>query len=227
MLYDYFGMGGELFTMMKLIIRSLIASLAISILPVLGNFKMFSSPQIWILFILIFIALILQPNFKVLVDKTNHWDKGTETQIIWSVYITQLSAVCEATYLIFPGSIQWDNATTIALIAIISGLALRTWAVYTLGNFFTMHLSIQNGQKVICTGPYKFIRHPSYTGAFFIYLGMPMFLHAWMSLAAAAIILPIAWLRRIHYEEKMLAQELGNEYIIYCKSVKKVIPGLW
>lgn len=213
--------------MIKLIIRSFAASLAISILPALGNFKMFSSPQIWLLFILIFIALILQPNFKVLRDKTNHWDKGTETQIIWSVYITQLSAVCEASYLRFPDSIQWNLTTTIALIAIISGLALRTWAVQTLGNFFTMHLSIQNGQKVICTGPYKFIRHPSYTGAFFIYVGMPMFLHSWISLVFATIILPIAWLRRIHYEENMLAQELGEEYIAYCKSVKKVVPGLW
>jgi protein-S-isoprenylcysteine O-methyltransferase len=213
--------------MIKFIIRSLLGSLVMSILPALGNLKLLLFPQIWILFVLIFIALILQPNFKVVIDKTNCWDKGTETQIIWSVYITQLLAVCEATYLRFPDSVKWNIITTISLIAILLGLALRSWAVYSLGKFFTMHLSVHNGQKVIRSGPYKFIRHPSYTGAFFIYVGIPMFLHSWISLIAAAIILPIAWLRRIHYEEKMLAQALGEEYITYCKSVKKVIPGLW
>jgi protein-S-isoprenylcysteine O-methyltransferase len=213
--------------MIKLIIRSLLGSLVMSILPALGNLKMLLFPQIWILFVLIFIALILQPNFKVVIDKANHWDNGTETQIIWSVYIMQLLAVCEAAYLRFPDSMQWNTTTTISLISILLGLALRSWAVFTLGKFFTMHLSVQNGHKLISSGPYKFIRHPSYTGAFFIYVGMPMFLHSWISLVAAAIVLPIAWHRRIYYEEKMLAQELGEEYVAYCKSVKKVIPGLW
>jgi len=213
--------------MIILLMRRFIAASAISILPVLGNIGIFSFPQIWIVFILTFTAFILQPNFKVVVDKNNRWDNGTEIQIIWSVCATQLCAVCEAAYLNFPDSVRWNMATTAALIAIVAGLSLRTWAVYTLGSFFTMHLSIQNNHKVICTGPYKFLRHPSYAGAFFIYLGFPLFLHAWIALAAAAVLLPLAWIRRIHYEEKMLHQTLGEEYSTYCKSVKRAIPGLW
>lgn len=212
---------------MVLYVRSFIASSAMSILPALGNFKIFSFPQIWIVFIITFTAFVLQPKFKVVIDKNDCWDNGTEIQIIWSVYLTQLLAVCEATYLNFPESMRWNITTTIALTAIISGLALRTWAIHALGSFFTMHLSVQNGHKVICTGPYKFIRHPSYAGAFFIYLGIPVFLHSWIALAAAAILLPMAWIRRIHYEEKMLIQTLGDDYLAYCQSVKKVIPGLW
>lgn len=213
--------------MITLFVRSFIASSAISILPVLGNIKVLSSPQIWLVFILTFTAFILQPNFKVVIDRNNHWDHGTEIQIIWSVCLTQLLSVCEATYLNFPNSMQWNTVTSMAFIAIIAGLVLRTWAVYTMGRFFTMHLSVQTDHKVICAGPYQFIRHPSYAGAFFIYLGFPVFLHSWISLAAAAVLLPAAWLRRIHYEEKMMVQSLGDDYLTYCKSVKKVIPGLW
>ena len=106
------------------------------------------------------------------------------------------------------------------------GLALRTWSIYTMGNYFTMHLSILKGHKLIQSGPYKYIRHPGYVGAFFLYAGTTVLLHTWFSLILALIILPIAWLRRIYYEENLLIQEFGEKYISYCKSVKRVIPYL-
>ena len=107
--------------MITLFVRSFIASSAISILPVLGNIKVLSFPQIWIVFILTFTAFILQPHFKVVIDRHNQWDHGTEIQIIWSVCLTQLLSVCEATYLNFPNSMQWNTVTSMAFIAIIAG----------------------------------------------------------------------------------------------------------
>lgn len=213
--------------MIRKIIKAIIVSLTITVIPVLGNINMFYSPQIWILFTIGILASILQPSYNIVKDKTKSKDKGTEIQIIWSVYITQLFAVLEATYFRFPESVKWDTFTTISLVVMILGLALRTWAIYTLGSYFTMHLSIQKEHKIIRNGPYKYIRHPSYVGAFLTYLGTTIFLHAWFALIAAAVILPIAWLRRMHYEEKLLIEEFGEEYKSYCRSVKRVIPGLW
>lgn len=213
--------------MIRKFIKGILVSSAIAVLPVLGNLKMFYSPQIWILFTLGVLATILQPDYRIIDDKSKTRDKGTEIQIIWSVYITQLFAVLEATYVRFPESIKWDIFTTVSLIIMILGLILRTWAIYTLKNYFTMHISIQKEHKIICTGPYKYLRHPSYLGAFFTYLGTTVFLHSWFSLIAALIILPIAWLRRMHYEEELLNEEFGEEYKSYCKSVKRIIPGLW
>ena len=213
--------------MIRKIVKAIVVSSAIAILPVLGNMKMYHSPQIWILFILGLIASISQPDYSIVRDKSKTRDKGTEIQIIWSVYITQLFAVFEAAYLRFPDSVRWNIITTVSLVIMISGLALRTWAIHTLGSCFTMHVSIQKEHKIIRGGPYKYFRHPSYLGAFFTYLATTVFLHSWFSLIAAAIILPIAWLRRIHYEEQLLIEEFGEEYKCYCKSVKRAIPGLW
>ena len=213
--------------MIRKIIKAIIVSSSITVLPVLGNIEMFYSPHIWILFITGILASIFQPDYNIVKDKSISKDNGTEIQIIWSVYITQLLAVLEAAYFRFPESVKWDIFTTVSLVVMILGLELRTWAIYTLGNYFTMHLSIQKEHKIIRSGPYKYFRHPSYVGAFLTYLGTPVFLHTWFSLIVAAIILPIAWLRRIYYEEKLLIEEFGNEYRSYCKSVKRAIPGLW
>lgn len=213
--------------MIRKIIKAIIVAAAITVIPVLGNINMFYSPQIWILFTIGVLAVIFQPRYNIVKDKSKSEDRGTEIQIIWSVYVTQLLAVLEAAYFRFPVSVKWDTFTSISLVIMILGLALRTWGIYTLGRYFTMHLSIQKEHKIIRSGPYKYIRHPSYAGAFLTYLGAPFFLHAWFSLIAAAIILPIAWLRRMHYEEKLLIEEFGEEYKSYCRSVKRLIPRLW
>lgn len=213
--------------MIRKTIKAIIVASSITVVPVIGNINMFYSPQIWILFTIGILASIFQPRYNIVKDKSKSKDKGTEIQIIWSVYITQLFVVLEATYFRFPESLKWNTSTTFSLVAMILGLVLRTWAIYTLGRCFTMHLSIQKDHQIIRRGPYKYIRHPSYAGAFLTYVGAPIFLHAWFSLIVAAIILPIAWLRRIHYEEKLLIGEFGEEYKSYCKSVKKAIPGLW
>lgn len=213
--------------MLKKFIQGLFVSISIIILPVLGNVSILAAPQLWILLIIGVSASILQPDYNPFSKSTIPIDRGTTNQIVWSVYITQLAAVIESAYLIFPYSIKWDSVTTASLVIMVLGLALRTWSVYSLGNCFTMHLSIQDGHKIICSGPYKYLRHPSYAGAFLMYFGTTLFLHVRFSLLLALIILPIAWLRRIYYEEKLLAEKFGKEYKSYCKSVKKIIPWLW
>ena len=213
--------------MTRKIIKAILASLAIVILPVLGNMKMYYSPQIWIIVAIGLIGSVFQPNYNLTKDKTNTKDKGTEAQIIWSVYISQLLAVLEASYLRYPNSVKWNIITTVSLIIMILGLILRMWSIYTLGNYFTMHLAIQKEHKIIRKGPYRYLRHPSYVGAFLTYLGTTVFLHSWFSLMVAAVILSIAWLRRMHYEEKLLIDKFGEEYTTYCKTAKRAIPGIW
>ena len=213
--------------MLRKIIKGIIVSSAIAILPVMGNVEMYYSPQIWILVAIGLIGSIFQPDYKLIKDKSNNKDKGTEAQIIWSIYISQLFAVLEASYLRFPESVKWDVITTISLVIMVSGLILRTWSIYTLGNYFTMHLAIQKEHRIIRKGPYRYLRHPSYVGAFLTYLGTTVFLHSWFSLIFAAVILSIAWLRRIHYEELLLIEKFGDEYETYCKTAKRAIPGLW
>lgn len=213
--------------MIKKIIKSIIISALIAIVPILGNCKMFFYPHIWVLFIIGTIGSIFQPDYRIIDNTSKKDDNGTELQIIWSVFITQLLIVLEAAYIRFPKSVEWDLFSTVALIFMVLGLILRTWAVHTLGKFFTMHIAVHNEQKIIRNGPYKYFRHPSYVGAFLTYVGTAFLMHSWYSLIICLIILPIVWIRRIYYEEKLLISQFGDKYLEYSKSVKKVIPFIW
>jgi protein-S-isoprenylcysteine O-methyltransferase len=198
----------------------------IVILPALGDLEALTNVRLWFLLAICVAASFLQPNYNLSSKKTNTEDHGTEVQIIWSVAITQLTAVIEFCYFKRVPS-SWEIIDVFAVTAMISGFALRTWAVHTLGQFFTMHITVQDQQKIIQTGPYKIFRHPSYVGAFLLYLGTITFLHSWNSLIAASFLLPIVWIRRIYFEEKMLLESFGDEYKTYCKKAKRLIPWVW
>lgn len=214
-----------------IIIRRLILGIVISsfliILPVLGNAEILRAPNLWILVAVGVLASVFQPSYNPFTITAKPRDRGTGAQIVWSVYVIQLGAILEGAYLRYPRSIEWDLTAIIALGALALGLWFRTWAVLTLGRFFTMHLSIAQDHSIIRTGPYKVVRHPSYLGAFVLYASTTVFLHAWFATVAAMVILPIAFLRRIHYEEEILNEEFGKEYESYCSEVRKIIPGIW
>ncbi len=213
--------------MSKKILKAIIVATVLTILPVLWNVEMLYGAQVWILFSLGAFGSILQPDYSFSGDKAKIRDAGTEALIIWSVFITQIMAVLEAAYLRYPASIAWDTVAVVTLVIMLVGFALRVWAIRTLGKYFTMHLDIHDDHKVIRSGPYKYFRHPSYVGAFLTYMGTSIFLHSWISAIAAAIILPIAWIKRMNREEDMLLGNFGKEYEDYCKKAKRFIPGVW
>src|SRR5947209_8216025 len=51
-----------------------------------------------------------------------------------------------------------------AMVCLWTGLGLRIWSVWTLGRYFTFSVMTSRDQPVISTGPYQYLRHPSYTG---------------------------------------------------------------
>jgi protein-S-isoprenylcysteine O-methyltransferase Ste14 len=213
--------------LIKRVLLGAIASLLIGIPPTLGNPEILRAPHIWILLALGVMASALQPGYNPFTITTKAGDKGTGAQIIWSVYATQLAAILEAAYLRYPGSVEWNIVAVSALVTAILGLTLRTWAVCTLGSLFTMHLAVEKEHRVIRNGPYAAIRHPSYVGAFVLYVASTVFMHAWFSAVATAVVLAFAFQRRIYYEEQLLRETFGKKYEAYCAEVKRVIPGIW
>jgi protein-S-isoprenylcysteine O-methyltransferase Ste14 len=82
------------------------------------------------------------------------------------------------------------------------------------------------GQKVVSTGPYSFVRHPMYVGVLIMVLGVPLALGSWWGLSILLLTLPVLmW--RITDEEKLLATELAG-YSDYTQKVHyRLVPGLW
>jgi protein-S-isoprenylcysteine O-methyltransferase len=213
--------------MLKKFIQGLLVSLLVVGVPSIWNPAMLQAPHLWILVLIGVLATLFQPAYNPFNRSPNAEDRGTANQIIWSIYVTQLSVLIEAAYIRYPESISWTALTTLALILMVTGLAIRTWAVLTLGGYFTWHISTRKDQPIIKTGPYAFVRHPGYFGAFLTYASSALFLKAWIAFVLAIVILLFAFLRRIHYEEKELRLNLGSQYVSYCSSVKRFIPGIW
>ncbi|MDB5968848.1 MAG: protein-S-isoprenylcysteine methyltransferase [Hydrocarboniphaga sp.] len=107
------------------------------------------------------------------------------------------------------------------------GLALRWYAILYLGRFFTVNVAIATDHRVIDSGPYRWVRHPSYSGALLAFVGYGIALGNWISLAL--VTLPIAgmFLRRIAIEEAALTSALGEAYIGYAARTRRLIPGIW
>lgn len=67
---------------------------------------------------------------------------------------------------------------SLGIVLIIFGIILRQWSMAILGRFFSAVVGTQEGQQVIEKGPYKYIRHPSYTGALIIFIGLGLALQS-------------------------------------------------
>jgi protein-S-isoprenylcysteine O-methyltransferase len=206
--------------MLKNHLKAAIISSLVVFPPVIGNPGVLHYSPLWIILIFGILASVLQPEYNPFTIGTRRKDLGTGAQIIWSVYVTQVGAIIECAYFRHPTSLQWDTVSTIAVTSMFLGLLLRTWAVVTLGDHFTMHLSIQQGHALIRSGPYRIMRHPSYVGALVMYVSTTLLLHAWIATIATMLILAIAFARRVYYEEKMLKDAFKAEFESYRAEVR-------
>ncbi len=107
------------------------------------------------------------------------------------------------------------------------GLFIRIWAVATLGQSFRTTVEVDPGQAVVSRGPYRQIRHPSYTGLMLIVIGVGIAAGNWVALAVCIVLPGAAMLRRIRVEEAELTRVLGEPYQVYRDHTKRLIPGLW
>lgn len=121
---------------------------------------------------------------------------------------------------------RFNFAVTGAGIALtVFGTGLRAWGIWTLGEYFTGHIEIKDNHKLVESGPYKFIRHPAYSGNIMQALGFPLILNAYLSLSISAILI-ILFLFRMKLEENILIQEVKG-YSDYLKRTDRLIPKIW
>ena len=127
--------------------------------------------------------------------------------------------------LALPGPGWWPVALGVLVVAL--GLALRAWAVHELGRFFRLTVVVQAGHHVVDTGPYRLIRHPSYTGLLMVVLGLGVMLGTWLSIPACLLPSLAAFTARLRHEERVLARELGEPYRAYMARTDRLVPGVW
>ena len=113
------------------------------------------------------------------------------------------------------------------LVLLLAGIILRGWAFKTLGKYFTFTVMVSADQPVISAGPYRLLRHPSYTGLLLGCAGVGLASANWVALAGLTL-LPLALLLwRIQVEENALLATLGEPYRRYAAQHKRLVPLVW
>ena len=115
----------------------------------------------------------------------------------------------------------------ISLLLLAGGLVIRWTAILTLGSFFNTRVAIHQDHRLIRTGLYRLVRHPSYSGLLLVFLGLGFSLGNWLSVAVIVVPFFAALLYRIQVEESSLVEALGQDYVEYCKTTRRLLPGIF
>jgi protein-S-isoprenylcysteine O-methyltransferase Ste14 len=95
-----------------------------------------------------------------------------------------------------------------------------------LGMFWTAEINLAESHKIIDTGPYRIVRHPIYTFAILMYIGLGMaFLSPWTGLLTGIIV--AAYFLKTKVEDNYLQQNLAGYRDYACRVRYRLVPGLW
>jgi protein-S-isoprenylcysteine O-methyltransferase Ste14 len=106
------------------------------------------------------------------------------------------------------------------------GVLVRQWAIAVLGRFFSPSVRILEDHRVVEKGPYRLVRHPSYTGILITFIGLALAVQSWGALLVLLIFFSFSFGYRMRVEEKALLSELGESYASYMTRTKRLIPYL-
>lgn len=152
-------------------------------------------------------------------------DKGSHVVLLcliaFGIILGVLLALKVQTFAITSASVFLFWLGTLLMYA---GIALRLYAITVLGRYFTTSVAVEASQQVVEDGPYRLIRHPSYTGLLIILLGFGLSLTNWLSLLVIMGCALIGFSYRIRVEEHVLKAQLGQRYQEYMRRTKRLIP---
>lgn len=108
-----------------------------------------------------------------------------------------------------------------------AGAVLRWWSFATLGKYFTVDLVTSADQPVIDRGPYRVLRHPSYTGLLLVIAGVGLMVGNGLGAAGAFVLILIALIQRLRLEERALTDALGDRYRDFAAHRARLVPYVW
>jgi len=154
-------------------------------------------------------------------------DRGTRVIVALALYLAIAAALAAASAprLRLDANNWWTLGLGLAIV--FAGAALRDWAIVSLGRYFRREVTIEPGQRIVRRGPYRVLRHPSYTGICLILAGFGLTFGSWVSAVVALLIVFLGLLPRIRVEEHALAQAFGSDYTAYGTSTDRMLPHVW
>lgn len=143
------------------------------------------------------------------------------------IHIVSLAAILEyAIRTYFFADYRSSIVFITGIIIAICGQFIRTCAMVIALNLFNHQVQRerQKDHRLVTTGVYSVVRHPSYTGFFFWFVGLQLMAHNILVGCAGAFILYRFFSKRIAYEEFYLTKFFGPEYVDYKRQTVSGIP---
>ena len=168
------------------------------------------------------LLLVRRPGTAVSQDRRTKWI------VVLAARLSILAALGIAA--LVPGLRAYANdwwTLGLGVAIVLAGVALRAWAIVTLGRYFRREVTIEPGQRIVRRGPYRLLRHPSYAGILLSVAGLGLAFGSWVSAAVALLIMFAGMLPRIRVEERALAHAFGADYADYANSTARVLPYIW
>jgi protein-S-isoprenylcysteine O-methyltransferase Ste14 len=109
----------------------------------------------------------------------------------------------------------------VALVAV--GLGFAIWARRELGRNWSGTVTLKDQHELIRSGPYRWIRHPIYTGILIAFIGSAMARGQWRGVLAVLIVIAALW-RKLRLEERWLSELFGAQYDEYRRHSWALIP---
>lgn len=177
---------------------------------------------------IIFISLYLL--WMIIELRVTKRDVNTEGKMTSDFMTCQLYGFGQA--LTFLTALWFQSVWQVPNVAHFVGLSIflfgglyRLWAIRTLGRYYSHRVRTVSQHQIVASGPYRFTRHPAYTGMIIANAGISIYFFNWVTICVFLLILLPAIILRIVIEEKTLFGVEG--YLKFAKNRKRLFPAIW
>jgi protein-S-isoprenylcysteine O-methyltransferase Ste14 len=157
------------------------------------------------------------------------WWRGArgEWYVVVQIGLLLLTALGPRT---LPGLSPWIAPCSLAasiagVLFLLSGGLLALVGVVGLGANLTVVPHPKENSQLVQAGPYKFVRHPIYSGVILAAFGWALMVHGWLTILYA-IALFVFFDIKSRREERWLGEKFP-EYGSYQKRVRKLVPWIY
>ena len=105
----------------------------------------------------------------------------------------------------------------------LAGLLVMLWARVTIGRNWSAGVVLKEGHELVTTGPYRFVRHPIYSGLLLLALGWAVWRGQYAGFYGLAVILVLFWIKS-RAEEQLMIEHFGDAYLGYKARVRALVP---
>lgn len=178
---------------------------------------------IWLVFVVVWIVMALG-------TKTTQQRESISSRLSYTVFVVvafylvfgkEITAPWLRTRLFQPTPIT--NWLGVALTA--AGIGFAIWARLYLGSNWSGTVTVKVGHELVRTGPYRFVRHPIYTGLITALLGTGL-LRAQVRSLIALVLIYVGFKMKSKIEERTMIQTFGAQYHEYSRTTGAIIPKL-